>query len=119
MCPLPSRVESSVFPGGPLILAIPAPLYSLCRPLELLLGPSSLFAEKKAEPGGEEEQATPASALVLDMICLDPGAHPCGFRPWWRLWLSLIHSLHVTSTWPRAWQVTVTDAQERCDSGDE
>lgn len=96
MCPLPSRVESYVFPEGPLSLG--PPLCSLCRPLEPSAGPSSLFAGRKLRLREEEEPGTPASVLSWDVACSDPGARPCGFRPWWRLWLS--RAIHPVSPAP-------------------
>lgn len=70
---------------------------------------------RKLRPRKGKEQGTLASALIVDMMCLDSGtlalgAHLHGFRLSWR------HPLCVTRTWARDWHM-VTGAQEKCDSG--
>lgn len=54
----------------------------LCRSLEPSAGGHLLFIQgAELRPREEKEQVTPASALILDMMCLDPGTPGLGRSP--------------------------------------
>lgn len=126
MGPPRARAVSSVSLEGPSSLTAAAALDSLVGQISgaswgLLPCPRG----RELRPREEEGQGTPASALILDTLCPDPGALRLSGSP--APWLQAVVEIvpqpepltRVTSTWPRARHGTVTDAQEKYDSGGE